>query len=69
MHSFKCLVKTTEVVFARDLLPAELREFIRHPVGVLQEIVLPAQPRHQMDEGHLAGMGLMRKHRLSEEGP
>jgi len=69
MHSFKCLVKTTEVVFARDLLPAELPEMIRHPLGVQQEIVLPAQPLHQMDEGHLAGIGLMRKHRLSEEGP
>ena len=58
------------VVFAaRDLLDAELPQVIGDELHVEQQEAAEAQPRHQVDQGHLAGVGGAREHAFAEERP
>ena len=52
---------------ARDLDTAELRQMRGQELGVEQTIAAEPQPRDQMDQGHLARVGLAAEHAFAEE--
>jgi len=57
------------VLAARDLDRAEALEMGGRELRVEQHEAAAAQPRHEMDEGHLAGVGHSAEHALAEERP
>src|SRR6185369_741553 len=56
------------IILARDLQRAEAGEMLGDELGVEQAVIALAQPRDQMHQGDLAGIGRGREHALAEEG-
>jgi hypothetical protein len=54
---------------ARDLDRAEALEMLGDELGIEQREATALQARHQMHQGHLAGVGLAAEHALAEERP
>ena len=52
---------------ARDLERAEALQMLGHELGVEQREAAALQPRHQMHQRDLAGVGLAAEHALAEE--